>query len=89
MVLIIGAWNYPLQLLLSPLVAALAAGNCALVKPSELAPQTAALLERLLLDYLAADAIQIVTGGADTAQHLLALQWDHIFIPVVAAWAVL
>jgi len=78
-VLIIGAWNYPLQLLLSPLVAALAAGNCALVKPSELAPQTAALLERLLLDYLAADAIQIVTGGADTAQHLLALQWDHIF----------
>ena len=77
-VLIIGAWNYPLQLLLSPLVAALAAGNCALVKPSELAPKTAELLERLLPDYLAAEAIQVMNGGADVAQELLSLRFDHI-----------
>ena len=77
-VLIIGAWNYPIQLLLSPLVAALAAGNCAVVKPSELAPATASLLARLLPDYLDPEAVQIVTGGADVAQQLLAERFDHI-----------
>lgn len=77
-VLIIGAWNYPLQLLLSPLVAALAAGNCAVVKPSELAPATAKLIERLLPDYLAAEAVHVVTGGAEVAQELLQHKFDHI-----------
>lgn len=77
-VLIIGAWNYPLQLLLSPLVAALAAGNCAIVKPSELSPKTAELIERLLPDYLAAEAVQVVTGGADVASELLQHRFDHI-----------
>lgn len=77
-VLIIGAWNYPLQLLLSPLVAALAAGNCAVVKPSELAPRTAAIIAKLLPDYLANEAVQVVTGGAEVAQELLAQRFDHI-----------
>ncbi|RUO60477.1 aldehyde dehydrogenase family protein [Pseudidiomarina insulisalsae] len=77
-VLIIGAWNYPLQLLLSPLIAALAAGNCAVVKPSELAPRTAAILARLLPDYLSSEAVRVVTGGADVAQQLLAERFDHI-----------
>ncbi|WP_258240738.1 aldehyde dehydrogenase family protein [Pseudidiomarina homiensis] len=77
-VLIIGAWNYPLQLLLSPLVAALAAGNCAVVKPSELAPRTAELIAKLLPDYLANEAVQVVTGGAEVAQELLAQRFDHI-----------
>lgn len=77
-VLIMGAWNYPLQLLLSPLVAALAAGNCAVVKPSELAAATATLLARLLPDYLDTNAIKVVTGGADVAQQLLAERFDHI-----------
>lgn len=77
-VLIIGAWNYPLQLLLSPMVAALAAGNCVVIKPSELAPKTAELLEHLLPDYLAAEAVQVVTGGADTAAKLLEQRFDHI-----------
>src|SRR5690554_1868834 len=77
-VLIIGAWNYPLQLLLSPMVAALAAGNCVVVKPSELAPKTAQLLERLLPDYLASEAVQVVTGGADVAAELLQQRFDHI-----------
>ncbi|WP_417681228.1 aldehyde dehydrogenase family protein [Pseudidiomarina aquimaris] len=77
-VLIIGAWNYPLQLLLSPLVAALAAGNCAVVKPSELAPRTANIIAKLLPDYLANQAVQVVTGGAEVAQELLAQRFDHI-----------
>jgi len=77
-VLIIGAWNYPLQLLLSPLVAALAAGNCAVVKPSELAPSTADIIAKLLPDYLANEAVQVVTGGAEVAQELLAQRFDHI-----------
>ena len=77
-VLIIGAWNYPLQLLLSPLVAALAAGNCAVVKPSELAPRTANIIAKLLPDYLANEAVQVVTGGAEVAQELLAQRFDHI-----------
>jgi aldehyde dehydrogenase (NAD+) len=77
-VLIIGAWNYPLQLLLSPLVAALAAGNCAVVKPSELSPKTADLIAKLLPDYLANEAVQVVTGGAEVAQELLQQRFDHI-----------
>ena len=51
-VLIIGPWNYPLYLSLAPLVAAVAAGNCAVIKPSELAPATSALLARLIPQYL-------------------------------------
>ncbi|CAB0151914.1 Aldehyde dehydrogenase [Pseudidiomarina piscicola] len=77
-VLIIGAWNYPLQLLLSPLVAALAAGNCVVLKPSELAPATADLMARLIPDYLANEAVQVINGGKETAQQLLAQRFDHI-----------
>ena len=51
-VLIIGPWNYPLQLLLLPLVGAIAAGNCAVLKPSELAPATSSLIARRLPEYL-------------------------------------
>ncbi len=78
-VLIMGAWNYPIQLLLSPLIAAIAAGNCALIKPSELAPATASVIARLLPDYISNSAVQVITGGADVAQQLLALPFNHIF----------
>ncbi|MEX1220939.1 MAG: aldehyde dehydrogenase family protein [Idiomarina sp.] len=78
-VLILGAWNYPLQLLLSPLVAATAAGNCAVIKPSELAPATAALLEKLIPDYLSGSCVRIVTGDAEIASKLLEQRFDHIF----------
>ncbi|MDX1705951.1 aldehyde dehydrogenase family protein [Pseudidiomarina sp.] len=77
-VLIIGAWNYPVQLLLSPLVAALAAGNCAVLKPSEHAPATADVLARLIPDYLSPEAVTVVTGGADVAEQLLQQRFDHI-----------
>lgn len=76
-VLIIGPWNYPLYLSLGPLVAAVAAGNCAVVKPSELAPATSALLARLIPRYLDGDAIKVVEGDAETTQSLLAQGFDH------------
>ncbi|GAB4404941.1 MAG: aldehyde dehydrogenase [Microscillaceae bacterium] len=77
--LIIGAWNYPLQLTLLPLVGAIAAGNCAVVKPSELAPHTSALLARLFTLTFAPEYLSIVEGGPETAQLLLAEKWDYIF----------
>lgn len=78
-VLIMAPWNYPFQLAISPLVGALAAGNCAVIKPSELAPATAALLARIVPDYLPQNVVQVVTGGPDTAAALLARRFDHIF----------
>lgn len=63
-VLIISPWNYPVQLSLAPLVGALAAGNCAVLKPSELAPATSAELARLLPRYLDQDAVTVVEGRA-------------------------
>ncbi|WP_444931986.1 aldehyde dehydrogenase family protein [Microbulbifer sp. SSSA002] len=77
-VLIIGAWNYPLQLLLSPLVAAIAAGNCAVVKPSELSPATSRLIAQLLPRYLDSDAFACIEGGVAETTALLEQRWDHI-----------
>lgn len=78
-VLVIAPWNYPLQLLLAPLVPALAAGNTAILKPSEIAPATAAAIERLLPDYLDGRAVQVVNGGVAETTALLAERFDHIF----------
>lgn len=78
-VLVIGPWNYPAYLTLSPLVAALAAGNCAVVKPSEYAPAIAELLVALLPRYLDPDAVAVVTGGPEETQALLAQGLDHVF----------
>ena len=64
-VLIIGAWNYHIQLTLAPYVAALAAGNCAILKPSELSPASSALMATLIPRYLDGDAISVVEGGKD------------------------
>lgn len=77
-VLIIGAWNYPLQLLLSPLVPAIAAGNCAVLKPSELAPATSKLVAELLPRYLDGDAFAVVEGAVPETTALLEQRWDHI-----------
>lgn len=76
-VLIIGPWNYPLQLVLLPLVGALAAGNVAVVKPSELAPATSAALAELLPRYVAGAAV--VQGGATVTSALLEERFDSIF----------
>lgn len=79
LVLIMGPWNYPVNNLLIPLVSAIAAGNCAVIKPSENAPTVSALLERLVPRYLDHRAVAVVTGGADVAAELLEQKWDHIF----------
>ncbi|WP_084817288.1 aldehyde dehydrogenase family protein [Gordonia sp. HS-NH1] len=76
-VLVIGPWNYPVYLTLGPLIAAVAAGNCAVVKPSELAPATSALLTRLIPEYLDSSAITVVEGDGLVTQELLALGFDH------------
>ncbi|ACF10752.1 Aldehyde Dehydrogenase [Chlorobaculum parvum NCIB 8327] len=77
--LIIGAWNYPLQLCLAPLIGALAGGNCALLKPSELAPATSALLASELGRYVDPQAIRIVEGDGELSARLLEHRFDHIF----------
>jgi aldehyde dehydrogenase (NAD+) len=78
-VLVMGPWNYPLQLLLAPLVSALAAGNCAVLKPSEHAPATSALLATELPQFLDTDAVAVVEGDAVVSASLAALPFDHIF----------
>jgi aldehyde dehydrogenase (NAD+) len=77
--LIIAPWNYPVLLLLSPLISALAAGNCAVLKPSEMTPATAAALAELVPRYLDGDAVAVVPGGAEASTALLAERFDHIF----------
>ncbi|MGW7268430.1 aldehyde dehydrogenase family protein [Streptomyces sp. NPDC054842] len=78
-VLVIAPWNYPVQLLLTPLLGALAAGNTVVAKPSELAPATSAVLARLLPRYLDTDAVAVVEGGIPETTALLAERFDHIF----------
>jgi len=78
-VLIFGAWNYPLHISLIPLVGALAAGNAVVLKPSELAPATSELLATKLTTYVDGEAVRVVEGGADVAEELLRLRFDHIF----------
>ncbi|MDX6233745.1 MAG: aldehyde dehydrogenase [Nocardioidaceae bacterium] len=78
-VLVIGPWNYPVYLSLAPLIAAVAAGNCAVIKPSELAPATSALMARLIPEYVDAEAVVVVEGDGTTTQNLLSLGFDHAF----------
>lgn len=77
-VLLIAPWNYPLQLLLAPLVAAVAAGNCALLKPSELAPATSAVVADLVPRYLDPEGVIVVEGGVPVTTELLSHPFDHI-----------
>jgi len=77
--LIIAPWNYPVSLALGPLVSALAAGCSAIIKPSELAPATSALIARLVADCFPPDLVAVVEGDKDVATRLLALPFDHIF----------
>ncbi|KAG7470516.1 hypothetical protein MATL_G00114680 [Megalops atlanticus] len=78
-VLIIGAWNYPWALTLMPLVGAIAAGNGAVVKPSDLSESSSKLLQELLPQYLDQELYPVVTGGVPETQELLRQRFDHIF----------
>jgi len=78
-VLVISPWNYPFQLAIGPLVGVLAAGNCAVVKPSELAPATSALIARRLPEYVDPACVRVIEGGVPETTALLGERFDHIF----------
>jgi aldehyde dehydrogenase (NAD+) len=78
-VLIIGPWNYPFNLIIAPLIGAIAAGNCSILKPSEIAPHTSSLLAQMMGKYFDSDYIAVVEGGVEVSQKLLAEKFDHIF----------
>jgi len=75
---IISPWNYPVQLALSPLVGVLAAGNRAIIKPSELVPETAALLRDLVAETFPPDQVTVITGGPDVGEAFSRLPFDHL-----------
>ena len=76
---VISPWNYPVQLALLPALAALAAGNRVMLKPSELTPRTSALLERIVAQHYSADEFAVVTGGPDVGDAFSRLPFDHLF----------
>lgn len=78
-VLIVSPWNYPFQLLISPLIGAIAAGNCAVLKPSEVAAHTSHLLAEIIPKYFDPSFIAVVEGGKEITQQLLEEKFDHIF----------
>lgn len=78
-VLILGPWNYPFQLVLSPLVGAIAGGNCAVLKPSELSPQTTSVISALIRETFSVEFVTVVEGEREAAESLLEEKFDHIF----------
>jgi aldehyde dehydrogenase (NAD+) len=78
-VLIVAPWNFPFNLTLGPLVSAIAAGNCAMLKPSELTPASTACMKRILADLFDESEVAVVEGDAAVAEALLRRKWDHIF----------
>lgn len=78
-VLIIGPWNYPLQLVLSPLIGAIAAGNCVIIKPSEVSRSCEEVIVKLIAEVFPQDHCAVVTGDATFTKNLLSYKFDHIF----------
>ncbi|WP_421773132.1 aldehyde dehydrogenase [Gracilimonas sp.] len=78
-VLVIAPWNYPVQLALLPLVGAIAAGNTAVIKPSELTPHTSAAIKDILGKWFKEEFVAVMEGGVETNQDLLAQNFDYIF----------
>ncbi|WP_044398232.1 aldehyde dehydrogenase [Lacinutrix sp. Hel_I_90] len=78
-VLIIAPWNYPYQLAMAPLIAAIAAGNTVILKPSELTTHTADLLNAIITSVFKPEHVSVVQGGVDVSTKLLAQKWDYIF----------
>lgn len=78
-VLIIGPYNYPFQLIMEPLIGAIAAGNTAILKPSEYALHTETVIQQLIHDNFSKDYLYVATGDKHVSQQLLDLKFDHIF----------
>jgi aldehyde dehydrogenase (NAD+) len=77
--LIISPWNYPFNLTFGPLVSAIAAGNTAMIKPSELTPNASRVIRQIVEELFTEDEVAVFEGEADVAQRLLALPFNHIF----------
>ncbi len=77
--LVMAPWNYPIYLLLVPLIGAMAAGNCTVLKPSELTPNTSNVIAKMFKEYFDPAYIAVVEGDGQTAQELLNEKWDYIF----------
>jgi aldehyde dehydrogenase (NAD+) len=78
-VLIISPWNFPVNLTFGPLVSAIAAGNCVILKPSEHTPNASAVMKKIISKVFDEDEIALVEGGIDAAKSLLAMPFNHIF----------
>jgi aldehyde dehydrogenase (NAD+) len=78
-VLIIAPWNYPFNLIVTPMVSAIAAGNCVILKPSELAKNTSSLISQMIEELFPNNEVAVIEGGKDTAIELLNKPFDHIF----------
>ncbi|MBR9826641.1 MAG: coniferyl aldehyde dehydrogenase [Alphaproteobacteria bacterium] len=76
---IISPWNYPFQLAMAPLAAALGAGCRAVIKPSEVSPATSELMKRLIAEHYEEDHVSVVTGGPAVGEAFTKLKWDHLF----------
>jgi aldehyde dehydrogenase (NAD+) len=78
-VLIIAPWNYPFQLALCPLIAAIAAGNQVVLKPSELTPKTEEVISKIIEKTFPVNHVEVIKGGAEVSQKLFSQRWDYIF----------
>ena len=78
-VLIIAPWNYPFQLLITPLIGAISAGNCVVLKPSQYTKNTALVMEQMISEYFQPEYIALFQGGREMNQTLLEQKWDYIF----------
>jgi aldehyde dehydrogenase (NAD+) len=78
-VLVISTWNYPFQIALCPLIAAVAAGNSVVLKPSELTPNTSNIIAEIISKVFTKNHVEVIEGGVEVSQNLLAQKWDYIF----------
>ena len=78
-VLVMAPWNYPINLILAPLITAIAAGNCVILKPSENVPHTSKVLAKLIAELFDEQEVALIEGGVETAEALLRLPFNHIF----------
>src|SRR2546428_241307 len=78
-VLIISPWNFPINLTFGPLVSAIAAGNCAILKPSEMTPNASACMKRIVMDLFDESEVAVIEGDAKVAGELLKKKFDHVF----------
>ncbi|QWX82665.1 aldehyde dehydrogenase [Cellulophaga sp. HaHaR_3_176] len=78
-VLIIAPWNYPFQLAIAPLIGAIAAGNTAVIKPSEITPNTSKIISEIIKNVFPENYVTVIQGGVEVSEKLLAENWDYIF----------